>query len=65
MSNEIAVSNTSVTITFKASRIGQPGDVVAIMAHFSNNTSSLITEYTFQVAVTKVQLNIRAFGNLC
>ncbi|MDI1484939.1 MAG: ARF-binding protein [Ramalina farinacea] len=52
-SNQLVVSNTSVNITFKASRIGQSSDAVSLMAQFSNNTPTLITEYTFQVAVTK------------
>ena len=52
--NAIMVSNTLVNITFEISRTDKSGDVVAIMARFSNNTPNLITEYTFQVAVTKV-----------
>ena len=60
--NQVVVSNTMVNITFKASREGQPSDVVALMARFSNNTPSLITEYTFQVAVTKVRLSRRAIS---
>ena len=59
-SNQLVVSNTSVNITFKASRIGQSSDAVSLMAQFSNNTPTLITEYTFQVAVTRVRHNVRA-----
>lgn len=55
-SNELVVSNTSVNIVFKASRIGQTSDTVSIAAQFSNNTSNLISEFTFQVAVTKVHM---------
>ncbi|KAL9105002.1 MAG: hypothetical protein Q9163_000099 [Psora crenata] len=51
-SNTVTVSNTSINILFKASRIGF-GRTVSIMAYFSNNTASLVTEFTFQVAVTK------------
>lgn len=51
-SNQLTVSDTSVKIAFQASRTA--GDSVAIKAHFSNNTANLITEYAFQVAVTKV-----------
>ena len=54
LSNEIMVSKTSVNITFEASRPEKSRDAVAVIARFSNNTPSLITEYTFQVAVTKV-----------
>lgn len=56
ISNDITVSNTSVNIAFRTSRIDNSDSVISIMAHFSNNVASLITEYTFQVAVTKVRL---------
>ena len=55
LSNELVVSNNSVKITFKASRNDSSDSVVSIMARFSNNTFKVITEYTFQVAVTKVR----------
>lgn len=54
VSNDIMVSKTSVTILFKLSRPDNNGSVINILARFSNNTESLITEYTFQVAVTRV-----------
>ena len=53
-SNEITVSKTSVTVVFKISRMDKPEAPISILASYSNNTPSLITEYTFQVAVTKV-----------
>ncbi|KAL9038537.1 MAG: hypothetical protein Q9180_003074 [Flavoplaca navasiana] len=52
-SNEMIVSKTSVTVAFKVSRSDRPEAPISILASYSNNTSSLITEYTFQVAVTK------------
>ncbi|KAL8711788.1 MAG: hypothetical protein Q9225_007061 [Loekoesia sp. 1 TL-2023] len=52
-SNEITVSKTAVTITFKARRSEKADSSISIAATYSNNTPSLITEYTFQVAVTK------------
>ncbi|KAI4120657.1 MAG: hypothetical protein LQ338_006858, partial [Usnochroma carphineum] len=52
-SNEITVSETTVTILFKASRLDKAGSSISISASYSNNTASLITEYTFQVAVTR------------
>ena len=52
--NAIIVSNTTVKITFQASRPDSSSSVVSIQALFSNNTPNAITEYTFQVAVTKV-----------
>ncbi|KAI4276191.1 MAG: hypothetical protein LQ337_002658 [Flavoplaca oasis] len=52
-SNEMIVSKTSVTVAFKVSRSDRPEAPISILASYSNNTSSVITEYTFQVAVTK------------
>ncbi|KAL8753023.1 MAG: hypothetical protein Q9199_005337 [Rusavskia elegans] len=52
-SNEITVSKTSVTVVFRISRTDKAEAPISIIASYSNNTSSLITEYTFQVAVTK------------
>ncbi|KAL8893629.1 MAG: hypothetical protein Q9192_005082 [Flavoplaca navasiana] len=52
-SNEMIVLKTSVTVAFKISRSDRPEAPISILASYSNNTSSLITEYTFQVAVTK------------
>ncbi|KAL8796447.1 MAG: hypothetical protein Q9182_007366 [Xanthomendoza sp. 2 TL-2023] len=52
-SHELTVSKTSVTVVFKASRMDTPEAPISILASYSNNTASLITEYTFQVAVSK------------
>ena len=52
--NELIVSNTSVKIHFRVERAEAVDSAISISASFSNNTSSLITEYTLQVAVTKV-----------
>lgn len=52
-SNDITVSNTSIKIVFQASRPDNDNSIISIRASFSNNTPSLVTEYTFQVAVTK------------
>ncbi|KAI4168517.1 MAG: hypothetical protein LQ343_006349 [Gyalolechia ehrenbergii] len=51
--NELTVSKTAVTIFFKAIRSDKSDASISISASYSNNTSALITEYTFQVAVTK------------
>ncbi|KAL8726199.1 MAG: hypothetical protein Q9166_006872 [cf. Caloplaca sp. 2 TL-2023] len=51
--NEIMVTKTAVTVMFKASRTDKPQASISILALYSNNTPSLITEYTFQVAVSK------------
>ena len=52
--NQLTVSNTSVKIDFRVERAEAVDSAISISASFSNNTSSLITEYTLQVAVTKV-----------
>lgn len=52
--NELIVSNTSVKIDFRVERAEAVDSSISISASFSNNTPSLITEYTLQVAVTKV-----------
>ncbi|KAL8812645.1 MAG: hypothetical protein Q9200_000873 [Gallowayella weberi] len=52
-SHELTVSKTSVTVVFKASRMDKPEAPISILASYSNNTPILITEYTFQVAVSK------------
>ncbi|KAL8867137.1 MAG: hypothetical protein Q9174_005855, partial [Haloplaca sp. 1 TL-2023] len=51
--NEVIVSQNAVTVAFKASRTEKSESPIAIMASYSNNTAQLVTEYTFQVAVTK------------
>ena len=52
--NSLTVSNTSVKIDFRVERAENTDSAISISASFSNNTSSLITEYTLHVAVTKV-----------
>lgn len=52
--NHLTVSNNSVKIDFGVERAIATDSSVSISASFSNNTPSLITEYTLQVAVTKV-----------
>ncbi|MCJ1465846.1 hypothetical protein MMC07_004465 [Pseudocyphellaria aurata] len=51
--NELTVSKTSVSISFKLSRPVNKDSVIEIVAHFSNNTAALITEYAFEIAVSK------------
>lgn len=53
-SNRLIISTTTITISLELSRPPNNTSVVAILAQFSNNSASTITEYTFQVAVTKV-----------
>ena len=54
-SRVLPVSNGTVVIVFGVSRPSNKDSVVAINANFSNVSSSLITEYTFQLAVRKVR----------
>ena len=51
LTNDVLVSNTSVKIVLNASRRSE--DSIGLVALFSNNTTNSITEYTFQIAVTK------------
>lgn len=51
--NNLTVSDTSVKIDFRVERPETTDSAISISALFSNNTPSLITEYTLQVAVTK------------
>lgn len=52
--NNLTVSNTSVKMDFCVERPESTDSAISISASFSNNTPSPITEYTLQVAVTKV-----------
>ncbi|KAF6235505.1 hypothetical protein HO173_006188 [Letharia columbiana] len=51
--NSLTVSNTAVKVDFRVKRPESTDSAISISALFSNNTPSLITEYTLQVAVTK------------
>ncbi|KAF2758277.1 ADP-ribosylation factor-binding protein-like protein GGA1 [Pseudovirgaria hyperparasitica] len=50
-SSEIVVTSTSVNITFHVSR--QSDDVILINSRASNNTPQPVSDFTFQLAVTK------------
>ncbi|OCK86170.1 ADP-ribosylation factor-binding protein GGA1 [Lepidopterella palustris CBS 459.81] len=50
-SKDITVSNTSINVTFNVSR--ESDDVILIKSRISNNTAQLVTDLTFQVAVSK------------
>ena len=52
----IVVSEKDVGIVFEASRDASNETTVKVLAKLSNKTSTSITEYTFQVAVSKVCL---------
>ena len=54
LANDIPVSKTSVTITMHVSRPDSQAAIVSAVASFSNNTPHSISEYHFQIAVTKV-----------
>ncbi|KAL8788393.1 MAG: hypothetical protein Q9195_007311 [Heterodermia aff. obscurata] len=51
--NDIGIQGSHVSISFKISRPPSGDSVIQIAASFSNKTAKLVTEYTFQVAVTK------------
>ncbi|MCJ1257324.1 hypothetical protein MMC24_005149 [Lignoscripta atroalba] len=52
-SSSLVVSDKEVKIVFDVSRRPTSDAVIDILAKFSNKSVSVITEYTFQVAVTK------------
>ncbi|MCJ1295132.1 hypothetical protein MMC34_006693 [Xylographa carneopallida] len=52
-STSLVVSSKEVEIKFDVSRRKTEDSIIDILATFSNNSANLITEYTFQVAVTK------------
>lgn len=51
------MSNTAIAISFQLSRPKNSDSEIAILVHISNNTSDLITEYAFHVAVSKVDFS--------
>ncbi|KAG7006038.1 hypothetical protein G7Y79_00016g040230 [Physcia stellaris] len=51
--NDLSIHGSHVSISFKISRPPSSDSVIQIAASFSNKTAKLVTEYTFQVAVTK------------
>ena len=53
--SQITVSQKDVAIIFDVSRRATDETVIDILAKFSNRSPNPITEYTFQVAVTKVR----------
>lgn len=54
--SQITVSQKEVAIVFEVSRRVGDETVIDVLAKFSNRTSVPITEYTFQVAVTRVRI---------
>lgn len=60
--NHLVVSNTAVHISFAISRPSDRDSVINVLAKFSNATPSPITEYTFQVAVSKVKIILFFIG---
>ena len=50
----VTVSDKEVAIIFEVTRRKTDESVLEIMAKFSNKSAKAITEYTFQVAVTRV-----------
>ncbi len=54
LANEVAVTNTAVNIAFTVSRRAGDDTSITIIARSSNNTAQPISEFTFQIAVTKV-----------
>ncbi|KAI9843427.1 MAG: hypothetical protein M1830_007701, partial [Pleopsidium flavum] len=53
LANEVTVTNTAVNIAFTVSRREGDDTNITILARSSNNTPQPISEFTFQIAVTK------------
>jgi hypothetical protein len=53
-SQSLAVSDKEIGIIFEVSRQKPEEPVINILAKFSNKSANAISEYTFQIAVTKV-----------
>lgn len=51
---DLVVTNSSVNITWNVSRPPEQQDVILIKSRISNNTPQPLSDFTFQVAVTKV-----------
>jgi len=52
--HELTVTNTSIRVVFSVTRPEQPTDVLLINSSVSNNTPQQVSDFTFQLAVTKV-----------
>ena len=58
MAQDLIVSNSEIKIFFHVERPPESNDSIKILSSFSNNTAGQITDYTFQLAVTKVCISI-------
>lgn len=58
-SNSITITDTIINISLHAVRKSPSDPIITMNVHFSNKVAQLITELTFQVAVTKVSYKIR------
>jgi ADP-ribosylation factor-binding protein GGA len=54
MTNEMIVSNSSINVRLSITRQSNAESSITMLARFSNNTAQVVSELTFQVAVTKV-----------
>jgi len=54
--HELTVTNSSIRVIFSVTRPEQPSDVLLINSSVSNNTPQQVSDFTFQLAVTKVSL---------
>lgn len=57
-SNDITVTNSAVNVVFAVSRPASGEHSLRIITQFTNNTAHMISDVTFQVAVTKVSILI-------
>ncbi|KAF2099959.1 VHS-domain-containing protein, partial [Rhizodiscina lignyota] len=52
-SHDLNVTNSSVNVTWNVSRPTEAEDIILIKSRISNNTAQPLSDFTFQVAVTK------------
>lgn len=52
--HELTVANSSIKVVFSVTRPGDPVNVLFINSSVSNNTMQPVSDFTFQLAVTKV-----------
>ncbi len=55
-SNDVTVTNSAINVVFAVSRPTSGEHSLRIIAQFTNNTAQMISDVTFQVAVTRVSI---------
>lgn len=56
--HELTVTDSTIRVVFSVTRPSQPADVLLINSSVSNKTPQQISDFTFQLAVTKVRISL-------